>query len=134
MDNSASENKLYPIEITLQGARNCISISKGTIKALGTPTHVSLKISDAHDSISVFPCHEDDVMAFRVPAKLFLDHKCVMRINSKRFVQGIMRSNSLDITKTYTLSGDHIKDINTAVFSLVKGVTLRCAKLRIPEN
>ena len=53
MDNSASENKFYPIEITLQGARNCISISKGTIKALGTPTHVSLKISDAHDSISV---------------------------------------------------------------------------------
>ena len=134
MDNSASENKFYPIEITLQGARNCISISKGTIKALGTPTHVSLKISDAHDSISVFPCHEDDVMAFRVPAKLFLDHKCVMRINSKRFVQGIMRSNSLDVTKTYTLSGDHIKDNNTAVISLVKGVTLRCAKLRIPEN
>ena len=128
MDNSASENKMYPIEISLQGARNCIGISKGTIKALGTPSHVSLKISDTHDSISVFPCHEDDVMAFRVPAKLFLDHKCVMRINSKRFVQGIMRSNNLDISKTYALSGEHIKDINTAVFSLVDGVTLRCAK------
>ena len=78
MARSASDKKAYPIEMSLQGKHNCISIGKGVIKALGTPTHVSLKISDTHDSISVFPCDEDDVMAFRVPAKLFVDHKCVM--------------------------------------------------------
>lgn len=101
---------------------------KGVIRALGKPSHVSLKISDNNDSISVFPCDEDDVMSFRVPAKLFSDHKCVMRINSKRFVHGIMKSNDLDISRTYTLSGEYLQNKNTAVFSLVDGVTLRTIK------
>lgn len=128
MDKQVSEDKGYQIEMSLQGARNCISIGKGVIKALGTPTHVSLKISDSHDSISVFPCDEDDVMSFRVPTKLFSDHRCVMRINSKRFIHGIMSANDLDITKTYTLSGEYLKDMNIAVFSLVTGATLRAPK------
>ena len=128
MDKQVSEEKGYLIEMSLQGKQNCISVGKGVIKALGAPTHVSLKISDTHDSISVFPCHEDDVMAFRVPEKLLVDHKCVMRINSKRFIQGIMRANNLDPSKTYTLSGEYLADKNIAVFSLVTGVTLRMPK------
>ena len=123
---TSDKNEL--IELSLQGARNCISIGKGVIRALGKPSHVSLKISDNNDSISVFPCDEDDVMSFRVPAKLFSDHKCVMRINSKRFVHGIMKSNDLDISRTYTLSGEYLQNKNTAVFSLVDGVTLRTIK------
>lgn len=128
MDKQVSEEKGYLIEMSLQGKQNCISVGKGVIKALGAPTHVSLKISDTHDSISVFPCHEDDVMAFRVPKKLLVDHKCVMRINSKRFIQGIMRANELDPTKTYTLSGEYLADKNIAIFSLVTGATLRNSK------
>ena len=83
---------------------------------------------DTHDCLSVFPCDEDDVMAFRVPTKLLVDHKCVMRINSKQFIQGLMRANQLDPTKTYTLSGEYLSDANTAVFSLVTGITLRGSK------
>lgn len=128
MGKQVSDEKSYLIEMSLQGGQNCISIGKGVIKALGAPSHVSLKISDTHDSISVFPCHEDDVMAFRVPAKLLVDHKCVMRINSKRFIQGLMRTNNLDTTKTYTLSGEYLPDKNIAVFSLVTGATLRMPK------
>ncbi len=128
MDKQPIEDRNEQIELSVQGARNCISIGKGVIRALGKPSHVSLKISDSNDSISVFPCDEDDVMAFRVPTKLFLDHKCVMRINSKRFVHGIMKSNDLDTTRTYTLSGEYLKDKNTAVFSLVDGVTIRNLK------
>lgn len=128
MDKAAAEERNYIIDMTLQGARNCISIGKGVIRALGEPSHVSLKISDNHDSLSVFPCDEDDVMAFRVPVKLLVDHHCVMRINSKRFVHGIMRSNGMDITRTYTLSGEYLKDKNIAVFSLVDGVTMRALK------
>lgn len=128
MDKAVSEEITYIIEMTIQGGRNCISIGKGVIRALGEPSHVSLKISDNHDSISVFPCDEDDVMAFRVPTKLLIDHHCVMRINSKRFVHGIMRSNGMDITRTYTLSGEYLKEKNIAVFSLVDGVTMRALK------
>ncbi len=85
-----------PIELSLQGARYCISVSKGVIRALGKPSHVTLKVNDANDSISVFPCDEDDAMAFRVPDRLLIDHKCVMRINSKAFVHSIMEANDLD--------------------------------------
>ena len=122
------EDRMYPIEMTLQGARCCISIGKGVIKALGKPSHVSIKISDSHDSLSVFPCDEDDVMAFRVQLKLFTDHRCVMRINSKQFVHGIMRTNQMDTSKTYVLSGEFLEEKNTAVFSLVEGVSLRTQK------
>ena len=128
MTEATNDNRMYPIELTLQGARCCISVSKGVIKALGKPSHVSIKISDNHDSLSVFPCDEDDVMAFRVPVKLFTDHKCVMRINSKRFVHGIMKTNQMDISKTYVLSGEYLEEKNTAVFSLVEGVSLRTLK------
>lgn len=125
MDRQKVEDKSGGIEMSLQGARNCISIGKGVIRALGKPSHISLKISDAHDSISVFPCDEDDVMSFRVPAKLFSDHRCVMRISSKRFVQGIMSTNDLDSTRTYVLSGNYLRSQNAAVFSLADGVMLR---------
>ena len=128
MAEATNDNRMYPIELTLQGARCCISVSKGVIKALGKPSHVSIKISDNHDSLIVFPCDEDDVMAFRVPVKLFTDHKCVMRINSKRFVHGIMKTNQMDISKTYVLSGEYLEEKNTAVFSLVEGVSLRTLK------
>ena len=67
-------------------------------------------------------------MAFRVPVKLFTDHKCMMRINSKRFVHGIMKTNQMDISKTYVLSGEYLEEKNTAVFSLVEGVSLRTLK------
>jgi hypothetical protein len=76
----------------------------------------------------VFPCDEDDVMAFRVPTKLLTDHKCVMRINSKRFILGIMKTNNLDTGRTYTLSGEYLKEKNAAVFSLVNGITLRALR------
>lgn len=67
-------------------------------------------------------------MAFSVPKKLLVDHKCVMRINSKRFVHGIMKSNDLDTSRTYTLTGEYLEDKNIAVFSLVDGVRLRLCK------
>ena len=116
------------IELSIQGAHNCIGVGKGVIRALGRPSHVTMKISDTHDSLSVFPCDEDDVMSFRVPVRLFCDHSCVMRINSKRFVHGLMRSNNMDVSRTYTLSGEYIPDKNVAVFSLVDGVTLQAQK------
>lgn len=128
MDNQSFEDRSQAIELSVQGGRNCISIGKGVIRALGEPSHISLKISDTNDSISVFPCDEDDVMAFSVPKKLLVDHKCVMRINSKRFVHGIMKSNDLDTSKTYTLTGEYLEEKNIAVFSLVDGVRLRLCK------
>lgn len=128
MGKQVSDEKHYNIKISLQGYRSCVSIGKDVIKALGSPTHISLKISDTHDSISVFPCDEDDVMAFRVPTRLFTDHKCVMRITSKRFVQGILMANDLDASRTYVLSGEYLKSKNTAVFSLITGVVLRPPK------
>ena len=115
MDNAQSKN----IKLSIQGNHNCIGIGKGVLIAMGCPSHVSLKISDAKDSISVFPCDEDDIMSFRVPTKILSDRRCVMRINSKKFVHGLMLSNDMDTTKTYIFDGEYVKDKNMAVFSLV---------------
>lgn len=128
------EEKNHKIELTLQGARNTISVGKGVIRALGCPSHISLKISDTNDSISIFPCDEDDVMSFRVPDKLLVDHHCVMRIYSKHFVHGIMRQNDLDVKRTYNLVGSYLKAQNTAVFSLKEGATLRGKKCDDSRN
>ena len=106
MSETTNEDRMYPIEMTLQGARCCISIGKGVIKALGKPSHVSIKISDSHDSLSIFPCDEDDVMAFRVPLKLFTDHRCVMRINSKEFTSG---SEQMEVLKSHLCKQRNIK-------------------------
>ena len=38
MSEATNEDRMYPIEMTLQGARCCISIGKGVIKALGKPS------------------------------------------------------------------------------------------------
>ena len=125
MDNQTPEDRNQTIELSMQGGRNCISVGKGVIRALGTPSHVTLKVSETNDFISVLPCDEDDIMSFRVPTRLLSDHKCVMRINSKRFVHGIMKANNLDVSRTYTLTGEYLPDKNVAVFSLVDGVSLR---------
>ena len=130
MDKPLSDAGNCKIKLSLQGGENCISIGKGVINALGRPTHVSLKISDTQDSISIFPCDEDDIMAFRVPERLFKDRKCVMRIISKRFVHGIMSTNDLDISRTYTLVGTYFEKKNVAIFSLAEGITLRKIKAK----
>lgn len=120
-----------PIRMTLHGGKCSISVGRGVIRAFGYPTHITLKISDGSDFISVFPCDEKDVMAFKVPANLFLDHHVVMSIHSKRFVHGIMKMNDMDVSKTYNLVGEYIKEKNTAVFSLVRGVTERAQERRV---
>ena len=129
MDKQNVVDKNGAIELSIQGSRNCIGVGKGVIRALGSPSHVTMKISDTHDSLSMFPCDEDDVMSFRVPVRLFCDRSCVMRINSKRFVHGLMLSNNMDVTRTYTLSGEYVPDKNIAVFSLVEGVTIQPLKV-----
>jgi hypothetical protein len=116
MDKPNIENRALKIELSLQGIENRFGIGKDVIRALGNPSHVTFKVSDAYDSISVFPCEEDAVMSFKVPDKLFTDQKCVFRINSKQFVHRLMKANDLDISRTYTLLGKYVEEINTAVF------------------
>lgn len=120
-----TEEHSYKIDMTIQGERNT---SKGVIRALGCPSHISLKVSEMKDSISIFPCDEDDVMSFRVPEKLLVDHHCVLRIFSKKFVHGIMMINDLDIKRTYYIVGVYLEEQNTAVFSLRESATLRGKK------
>ena len=124
MDNQVAEDRALKLGLSLQGTKSCMGIGKGVIRALGNPDYVSFSVSDAHDSISVFPCDEDDVMSFKVPERLFSDVNCTMRINSKQFVHRIMKSNDLDVSRTYTLSGEYIEDMNSAVFSLTDGITM----------
>lgn len=125
MDKQNSDSRSYNIEVTFHGAENRLSIGKDVIRALGAPSHVSIKISDSHDAISISPCDEDDAMAFKVPERFFSDHRCIMRINSMRFVHGIMRANHMDVGRTYKVKGKYMDFQNTAVFCLAEGASVR---------
>lgn len=125
MDKQNPDTRSYNIEVTFHGAENRLSIGKDVIRALGAPSHVSIKMSDSHDAISISPCDEDDAMAFKVPERFFSDHRCIMRINSMRFVHGIMRANHMDIGRTYKVKGKYMTVPNAAVFCLADGVVVR---------
>lgn len=125
MEKTKSEVRNTGLGLTLHGKKCCIGVGKGVIKAFGCPPYITLKVSDANDSISIIPCDEKNVMSFKVPVTLFTNHHTVMRINSKRFVHGIMELHDMDISKTYNLTGKYIDEKNMAVFSLTEGVVVR---------
>ena len=47
MSETTNEDRMYPIEMTLQGARCCISIGKGVIKAWESRAMSQLKFQTA---------------------------------------------------------------------------------------
>lgn len=108
--------------ISFKGKGNCIRIGKSVVRLLGNPSHISIKVNDALDIVVVFPCDEDEIMSFKVPQNLFLSHEHSMRIHSKRFVHALMEMNEMDITRTYTVTGEYTEADNSMIFRLTDKV------------
>lgn len=132
--DSTPDVKENKIEICIQGGRNCISVGKGIVQALGFPEYVAVKVSDQYDDIIFTGCEEKEVMSFRVPDKLFMDHHCVFRIYSKQFVHELMTIHGLDITRSYNYFGEFCKDKNFAIFHLGEGAKIRAEIKRNEEK
>lgn len=106
------------VGISIQGYHRTVCIGKDVIRLLGTPSHVSLRINENGSRIVIEPCAADDVMSFKVPEKLFSDHRCVFRITSKQFVHSIMELNGMDMMLSYTIPGMYSEKQNVACFDL----------------
>ena len=106
------------VEISFQGYRCSISISKNVVRLLGCPSHVCLMVHADGGRIMIAPCDADDVMSFRVPDRLFTDRHCVFRLNSKQFVHSIMTANGMEPELSYIVPGSYNGKQNVACFDL----------------
>ena len=75
------------------------------IKSLGYPKHVCLQINDSNGSLAIIPCEANDIMSLKIPERLFTDHKCVFRINSKSFLISLVLKYNLEPTCVYSCKG-----------------------------
>ena len=119
MNNAITKNnKSLKPYILIQGYKNTITIGKDVIRLLNFPDHICFSVNDTNGSILMFPCNEDNVMAFKVPENLFTNSKTVFRITSKSFVCGIMKKYGLSLSEVYSYSGVPITE-NSILFSLM---------------
>ena len=77
------------------------------------------RVSKNRDSIIVFPCSREDVLAFMVPPNLFTKPGRLYRIISKAFVDELCSYNNLDINTNYSVPGKYDEKSNVAVFNLI---------------
>ena len=102
--------------ISVKGGRNRIYIGKDVIRALGIPHYVCIKINENKSALAILPGEENEYMAFKVPEKLFTNHKIDFTINSKSFVYDLLSLNGLDTTKNHTVQGVYFKTANAVIF------------------
>ena len=82
------------------------------------PKHVCLRINESNRSFAIIPCEANDVMSFKIPEKLFTDHKCVFRINSKSFLISLVLKYNLEPTCVYSCKGIYSQKLNAVIVSL----------------
>lgn len=131
MDNSktidnAAESKLT---MTLQGKEGAIGIRKNTVKALGCPRYICLRISKKGDSLLIRPCESIDVMSYEMPEDFLKSHHVNFRIHSQMFVQTLLKNHSLNKDQTYILDGMLLKNNSAAVFSLLSAHPFNSAEV-----
>ena len=114
---SSKDNELSPY-ILIQPYRSSLTIGKDIIKSLGYPKYVCLRINDANRSFAIIPCEANDVMSFKIPERLFTDHKCVFRINSKSFLISLVLKYNLEPTCVYSCKGIYSQKLNAVIVSL----------------
>ena len=121
MYQCAEDNPADTIKPRLVAAgANCdtIGISKNVVRLLGLPSHVCLMVHADGSKIMIAPCEANDVMSFKVPEKLFTDHSCTFRLNSKQFVHSMMMANGMEPELSYIVPGSYNEKQNVACFDL----------------
>lgn len=110
------------IGIVLSGKTGCLTIGKEVVKRLNMPTYASILVNKAKTAIAVIPCHEREILSFKVPEGVMDDHDKRFRIYSKEFVEDMLRTNSLDKNKTYHIAGTFYEKSEMAIFPITEMV------------
>ena len=118
LEQEATAKQNAKVEISLHGCQYTIGISKNVVRLLGLPSHVCLMVHADGSRIMIAPCEANDVMSFKVPEKLFTDHSCTFRLNSKQFVHSMMLANGMEPEMSYIVPGSYNEKQNVACFDL----------------
>ena len=115
METFATPKSYEHLDIVVFGRLDCISVGKDIIRVLGNPAFICIRINSTFTSVLFKPCEEHDPMSFKVPEKLFVDHRWTFKIHSKMFVQQLLLTNNLDTDQTYTFNGYYSPHYNTVI-------------------
>lgn len=120
MNNEAPKKKTKSLKliITIKGGRDRIYIGKDVVRALGMPPYVCIKINEDMSALAIQPGEEKEYMSFKVPDKLFANHKVDFTVHSKRFVYELLSSNGLDTTINHPLHGIVSPKGNAVIFKI----------------
>ena len=110
--------KTLSLILTIKSLRNKIYVGKDIVLVVGAPRYVCVKINEDMSSLAIQPGYEKEYMSFKVPEKLFLSHKCEFTINSKSFVNDLLKANNLDPTKNHPITGVYSEKTNSVIFKI----------------
>lgn len=102
---------------------NIIRIFKSTIRAMGTPKFIRLRIHEPEGTMIIEPYDRITFSSFRVPFPLN-DSKEGMDIHSKRFIQIVAELMRWDMERTYRVSGELYGKLKIVKFDLVQAVKI----------
>lgn len=102
---------------------NTIRIFKSTIRAMGTPKFIRLRIHETEGTMIIEPYDRITFSSFRVPFPLN-DSKEGMDIHSKRFIRIVAALMRWDMEQTYRVTGKLYGKLKIVKFDLVQAVKL----------
>ena len=102
---------------------NTIRIFKSTIRAMGTPKFIRLRIHETEGTMIIEPYDRITFSSFRVPFPLN-DSKEGMDIHSKRFIRIVAAPMRWDMERTYRVAGELYKEQRIVKFDLEQAVKI----------
>ena len=102
---------------------NTIRIFKSTIRAMGIPKFIRLRIHETEGTMIIEPYDRITFSSFRVPFPLN-DSKEGMDIHSKRFIRIVAALMRWDMERTYRVSGELYGKLKIVKFDLVQAVKI----------
>ena len=102
---------------------NTIRIFKSTIRAMGTPKFIRLRIHETEGTMIIEPYDRITFSSFRVPFPLN-DSKEGMDIHSKRFIRIVAAFMRWDMERTYRVAGELCERQKIIKLDLLQAVKL----------
>ena len=115
--NNVDNPSNYKIGASFYGKDYCVHFDRDTIRALGCPRYIVIKVKKDMTSFIVLPAEAKEAMSFRVPQNLF-EGNVKMRIHSQGFVVDMFEKNNWNINASYRVEGKFLPQNQVALFEL----------------
>ena len=101
-----------------------VRIYRDTMRAIGKPMFVRLRLHSRIPSLIVEPFDRITLTSFRVPQKLFKDNGA-MQIHSKALCEMIANEMKWESERSYTITGHPYAEQKIVLFDLTQAVEIR---------